>query len=186
MGSLLFSNTHKIKKIKEGVNICPGISFGFNHPATVIMLELLTEESSVRKVRALDIGVGSGILSIFLAKRGVRKIYSIDIDPYILKEAKRNIKNNIRKKRVINLLLKDISFLKKKFSLITANVPVNVHTLIADDVKRLLINQGVLFCGGLLEGQVEELLSLYSNFKQERLLERDGWFALKMKKISEK
>lgn len=122
----------------EDIVIKPGISFGFSHPATTIMLQLLNDEWLSQKKRALDIGCGSGILSIFLERKGLKKIYAIDIDPYIIKETIDNVKNNVCKKKVIKVLLKDIFFLKKPFDLIVANVPINVHMLVATHIKRLL------------------------------------------------
>lgn len=135
-----------------------------------------------KKFRALDIGCGSGILSIFLFKKGTKKIFSVDIDPFIIKEAKKNIRDNIMKKRAVKIFLKDISFFKKHFQLIIANVPINVHSLIRDDVKRLLTKDGLFLSGGLLKGQVDSFLSLYSDFKLEKIVEKDDWFALRLKK----
>ncbi len=151
------------------------------------MLEIIEKSiPSNVPLRALDVGSGSGLLSIFLIKKGLKKVYALDIDPYIIEEAKKNYKKNVAKKRAIRFLIKDLCFFKKRFPMILANVPINVHMLISCDVKRLLDKGGIFIAGGLLEGQLDSFLKLYVEFKVEEIKQKEGWFALNLKKSVEK
>ena len=55
----------------------------------------------------LDAGTGSGIMSLFAARAGAKKVYSIEVDPYVAKLASQNISNN-GYKNVIKVYLKDV------------------------------------------------------------------------------
>ncbi len=167
------------------INIKPGIAFGFDHPATLAMLHLLRDENFNKPVqRALDLGCGSGILSIYLSKvKNVKKIYALDIDPFVLKEAKSNFKSNIKKKRAAIFLLNDFSLLKEPFHIIVANVPINVHILLHSHISRLLTYKGAIYCGGILKSQKDVLLNLYQDFTVINYLEISDWMAFKLRRF---
>lgn len=87
-GHVHFSLTHD-KQLK----LQPGAGFGdLSHPTTVLMLEFL--KTYFKHEVAIDIGCGSGILSVAAAALGALLVYGIDIDPKALCHSKSNAKIN--------------------------------------------------------------------------------------------
>lgn len=161
---------------KACLKVLTQVSFGFNHPATQLTLSVLSEKKHFFEAkRVLDVGTGSGILSLYISKKGAKKVLGIDIDPFIVEEAIKNRKLNRLKKNKVTFLLKDITQLKKAFSLIVANVPLNVHELIAEDVYRLLDSKGYFIVGGFLTTQQDKISKIYNKFTQIEDVSKEDW-----------
>ena len=86
---------HLHPKGSEPFQLLPGPGFGDNsHPTTKLMLKLMP--SLVRGRHVVDVGCGSGILSIAAAKMGALSVHGIDIDPLALSHAANNaLLNNL-------------------------------------------------------------------------------------------
>lgn len=73
----------------EVIELLPGAGFGdYSHPTTKLMVSLMA--SYIPHQIVLDIGCGSGILSVAAAKMGAKKVFACDIDPEALVHAKQN------------------------------------------------------------------------------------------------
>jgi len=82
---------------KEGemvILLDPGMAFGTGLHATTRLCLAAIEEHACAGLRAIDVGTGSGILSIALAKQGVGPIVALDIDPVAVHVAKDNLALN--------------------------------------------------------------------------------------------
>jgi ribosomal protein L11 methyltransferase len=166
----------------KSIIITPGISFGYDHPATILTIEaLLKHKELFINKRVLDVGIGSGILSLVMLKSGAKKIIGIDICPFVVNEAIKNIRKNKIKFKRVRVFLKDISLFKKKFSIIVANVPINVHGLISKSVKALLENDGYLLLGGVMRGDIYKLTNIYNEFQIINMESFDEWITIVMK-----
>ncbi len=72
----------------------PGMAFGTGtHPTTQLCLEAL-EDLIVPAAKVLDLGCGSGILSIAAAKLGALHVYALDIDAVAVEAAQENVDQN--------------------------------------------------------------------------------------------
>jgi ribosomal protein L11 methyltransferase len=75
----------------ETLQLYPGPGFGdFSHPTTRLVLRLM--QPYVKGQPVIDIGCGSGILSLAAAAMGSMQVYGYDIDPEAVKHAKKNLK----------------------------------------------------------------------------------------------
>ncbi len=167
---------------KKCIVIKPGISFGYDHPATILTLKkLLNYKELYQNKRALDVGTGSGILSLVMAKLGAKKVIGLDICPYVVEEAINNVRKNRIKFKKVKVILKDISALKKNFSFIVANVPFNVHKLVSNNVKRLLSKGGALLLGGIMKESVWLIKKIYSDFQEIDFETLDDWSVILLK-----
>ena len=71
------------------LQLVPGPGFGdFSHPTTRLTLKLMAPH--IRHHHVIDIGCGSGILSLAAAALGAQSVYGYDIDPEALSHAKQN------------------------------------------------------------------------------------------------
>ncbi len=170
-----FSNRKK-KYGKNFIFINTTRSFGFDHPATKLTLNMISSHKQFFKnKRVLDVGCGSGILSLYMLKKGAKKAYGLDIDPFVIKEAVKNARANGFTKRRLKLLLSDVSRLLSSFPFIVANVPLNVHSLIAADVIRLLSASGFFIAGGFFPTRADELVQLYKGLTLKGCEKNDDW-----------
>jgi ribosomal protein L11 methyltransferase len=151
-------NTDRIPLI-----IRPGQAFGTgHHPSTSGTLRALEELSKNRHIRhALDVGTGSGILAIAMAKLGVTQVTAIDTDVAAIVNAKENARLNRVAGRV-RVSATPLASLHGRFSLITANILSSTLIGMAPDLKARLRHRGHLVLAGILRREVESVTAAYS------------------------
>ncbi len=126
------------KKDLGNLIINPARGFGTGHHettqlATEFLLEIINKN---KNISMLDIGTGSGILSIIAQKKGVSKIRAIDIDKDAIENALENIKlNNLDS--TIEIDSTPIEKLDKKFDLVVANIITPVLLSIKENFSKL-------------------------------------------------
>ncbi len=168
---------------KEGlmdVVISPGSGFGTGeHPTTCGMLRLLSGLSLSRK-RVLDVGCGSGILSIAAAKLGAKSALALDIDPLAISNARENLVLNAVEDRV-TLVNGTPCCLRGGFDVVLANIDFFTLVSMRDELTRLCKEE--LLISGFLSEDAESILSLYlSCFRVAKAVELSGWVSLHLKK----
>lgn len=135
------------------IEINPGMAFGTGTHATTRMcleaIEHLIRNSSKPIRSMLDVGMGSGILSIAATKLGIKKIVGIDIDPIALTCAKQNIAKNHVADRVS---IKEVSLkkLNRRFDLVVANILTDILIKLRNDLCSHLNKNGILILSGIL------------------------------------
>ena len=170
------------------MRIDPGAAFGTGtHATTSGCLEALEDLGKRHRfVKPLDVGTGSGILAIAMAKMWKLKVLGTDIDPVAIEVADQNAKLN----GVADYLdfrvgpgfqaVSDYA----RFDLIVANILARPLTGIAPDFGRALVPGGYAVLSGLIERDERFVLSPYMNqgMVLERRYVRDGWLTLVLKK----
>ena len=170
---------------RTAVFIDPGMAFGSGtHPTTRLTLELLEKSlSSDLPPLVIDVGCGSGILSIAAAKLGVSKVLGVDNDPDAIRVSEKNaIKNHtsaqcdFKEWSVPELLDHNI-----ESQLIVANIIAPIlEMLFSRGMADLVTPGGILVLSGILQ---EQLSGIKDRLKDEGFLisaelEKEGWFAL--------
>lgn len=129
----------------------------------------------------LDIGTGSGILSLVAAKVGIPEIVATDIDPLAVKVAHENIQRNLLQDRVKvmegNLLQAPVT---GKFNLVVANIIANTILSIIPELSKVLESPGYFLASGIINErfpEVEKALAAHG-FTLIKTLSEDGWIAL--------
>jgi ribosomal protein L11 methyltransferase len=149
---------------RTAIIINPSMAFGTGHHATtqgcLEAIELLHEQYGAPD-RALDLGTGSGILAIALAKLGARRLWATDIDPIALTEARKNSEAN---DVAANIQLSDqpVERLPHPFALIVANLFSDTLVTLAPTLSSALIPQGHLILSGIQRDQERDVLTAYS------------------------
>jgi ribosomal protein L11 methyltransferase len=186
MPSWLEAQNHK----RIPIRIEPGMAFGTGtHPTTQLSLELL-EKWVQPGLSFIDIGCGSGILSIAATKLGAHPVLGIDIDPQAITNAIQNAK--------INDLPTEIEFhsgsvediLAGKFNLnrgsvVVANILTHILIKLLDyGMGDLVLHNGVLLLSGILEEKEKDfLLSLERhNFSPIDRIQMGDWVAMTTKR----
>lgn len=163
----------------------PGLIFGTgSHASTRLCLE--AAESILHPGdQVLDLGSGSGILSIAALKLGAKAAVACDIDPKAEKVARENARrNDIEEERYqveTGNLLKDISLggrvSPKTYQVIFSNIVADVIIALAPQIADFLVPRGVWIGSGIIDSRkkdVEEAL-LKNKFILLQEWEQDGW-----------
>lgn len=132
------------------IEINPSLAFGTGHHETTrLCIEAIEEIARTRDVRSmLDVGCGSGILSISALKLGVRDVTGFDTDPIAIKESRKNAgKNGVLDK--INFFCGYIQSAKGQYDLIVANVYIESILLMKDEFRTRLSPGGRLIVSGI-------------------------------------
>jgi len=131
--------------------INPGMAFGTGQHATTRGCITLIEELCDRQTmhQAADVGTGSGILAIVMAKLGVTSIFAIDNDPVACAATQENCDRNAVSDRVH--VAASIDQIDTQCDLIVANLFANLLLEFAGEFTRLCTPNGILICSGMLE-----------------------------------
>jgi ribosomal protein L11 methyltransferase len=111
--------------IKHEIIITPQMSFGTGHHQTTSLMMNRIFGLDIRNKSVLDMGSGTGILSILASKLGARDLVGIDFDEWAFKNAKENaVLNNVSN---IHFIYGDSSDIQNmKYDIILANINMNI------------------------------------------------------------
>ncbi|NOZ62798.1 MAG: 50S ribosomal protein L11 methyltransferase [Calditrichaeota bacterium] len=146
---------------KITIEIDPQMAFGTGtHETTQLILEIMLKQKRDFK-RILDIGAGTGILSIAAAKLFSGKIFAFDRDPVAVQTARKNAANNGVGERIYFFCSDRLSLSPKKFDLMLANIDRTALEKMLLDIEGNLSPDGlVIFSGILVEERDQFLFSL--------------------------
>lgn len=160
--------------------IDPGMAFGTGtHETTQLASELVREAMALKpNATFVDIGSGTGILSIVAQKEGASKVVSNDIDP----EARRVARENFAKNALDPQWVTDLSAseIQGKFDVVTANILDHVLIILSKDLLALKAEGGVLVLSGILDEHEQDFIRdffLENQLKIHKRISRNEWVA---------
>ncbi len=160
------------------LNIEPGLAFGSgSHHTTKLCLEAL--EGCVNDGNTvLDVGCGSGILSIATLLLGAKKAVGIDIDKLAVKTAKENGKLNSFNEPELTYIEGNLTDkITGKYDIVVANIVADIIIRLTDDVEKFLNPDGYFVTSGIIDIREQEVLEAFekNNFKVIKRYEEGGW-----------
>lgn len=162
----------------------PNNAFGTgHHETTAMMCEMMQEMKKLSSFHVLDVGCGTGLLSILAEKMDACAITGIDNDPSAIKSAIKNAEINECKR--IHFYVADASVaLEGSFHLIVANINRNVLIKESATLTKKLINGGTLLISGFYIFDKGMLTETYESLgmKCVEQKEKNQWCALKFRK----
>lgn len=173
-------DSFKLPKNAKKILLDPGMAFGTgSHPTTILALQLI-EKYLIADQKMLDLGTGSGILTIAASLLGANQITATDIDQNSVNVAKENIQEN--KVTNVELVVSDL-FSKvgdQTFDLIVANILPDILSKLIPDSGRYLKQGGLIILGGINQSAVDRISKMLIdyNFEIIETKELDGWFGL--------
>ena len=191
-GRFFVHGAHDRRKRHSGelaIEIEAGLAFGTGHHGTTSgCLEML--EKVVRREyprNALDLGTGSAVLAIAVAKLAHIPVLATDIDPVAVRVAAANARLNHVKALIETVTAPGfhhpIFGKRAPFDLIVANILARPLMRLAPQMAAHIALGGSIVLSGILERQRDAVISAYvgQNFRHVRTLHREGWVTIHLK-----
>lgn len=158
----------------------PSMGFGTGHHATTRMCLRIMSGLDISDAIVLDLGTGSGVLSMAAALSGARRVTGIDIDQDAIDSAESSAR--------LNTLPDTITFTVADFrrqppapaDLVLANLTGGMLTSTAASIAALVRPGGRLILSGFDHTEVDAVLRAFSGFTEESRLSEDSWIALSL------
>lgn len=192
-GRFLVHGSHDRDKRRAGdlaIEIEAGLAFGTGHHGTTAgCLELINRVVRNERPRnALDLGTGSAVLAIGIAKLAHIPVLATDIDPVATRVATENVRLNGASSEVLCKTATGFhhpAFAAwAPFDLIVANILARPLMKLAPEMARYLTPGGSLILSGILDRQREAVIAAYAGqrFRHVTTLHRDEWVAMHFKR----
>ena len=193
VSSSFFANS--VRQDKYSLTIDASLAFGTGHHySTKFCLELIQElkKMQTNPFTIIDVGCGTGILAIALAKLFRSRVIAVDNDIHSVEMTKRNIIVNnvvqyVKVYRSIGLKGNHLNS-RAKYDLIVANILFNPIKSLMRSFIQNLSNSGFLILSGLTIKQARKLKEISKQFGLKVLVERKeaNWASLLLKRTVDK
>ena len=151
----------RLKRGQIPIDITPGMAFGTGtHATTILCIQALEESLKKRGLSVLDVGTGSGILSIIAAKLGAQEVWGIDVDGVAVENARENLEKN-HVSDIVKIRKGSIALLHRKFNVVIANIDLKSLRKMRNPLLGRLKHRGSLILSGILEEDKERIRRHY-------------------------
>ncbi|MDE3535690.1 50S ribosomal protein L11 methyltransferase [Clostridioides difficile] len=158
------------------IELDPGMAFGTGTHETTSMCIRELEKYVNKDSKVFDIGCGSGILAIAVAKLGAKEVVAVDLDEVAVKVAKENVLENKVEKSVSVMHGNLTDVIKDKADVIVANIIADIIKILAKDVQNFMKEDAIFISSGIILDKVEEV--------KESLIE-NGFEIVEVQKLGE-
>ena len=163
----------------------PGMAFGTGTHETTSLCITTLEEDVKAGMDVLDIGTGSGILSIVADKLGAGRVIGTDLDPAACDTARENVVQNGSDVEIYCGDLTDIPELAGfQADIVVANIMADIIMLLAPKALPILKDGGLFICSGILAERRDEVADFLASHGYEilRTFVKGGWSAIEAQK----
>ena len=161
----------------------PKMSFGTGHHYTTRMMVREMLHQPMNGKRVLDMGCGTGVLSILASKRGASMVVGVDNDQWAYENALENLERN--ETSAVEIRLGEVDVMgQEMFDLILANITRNVLVKDMSAYEQHLSREGTLIVSGFLAEDVQHVLNAGYRCGMNHLntVEDNNWICLTFKK----
>ncbi|WP_260284735.1 50S ribosomal protein L11 methyltransferase [Peribacillus aracenensis] len=162
------------------IELDPGMAFGTGtHPTTVMCIQAL-ERTVQPGDLVVDVGTGSGVLSIAAALLDAKRIQSLDLDEVAVQSAQQNVElNNVQDKVSVsqgNLL----DGVNEQADIVVANILAEVIMRFTDDVAKVVKPGGYFIASGIIQTKKQDVKEaiIASGFTVEETILMEDWVAI--------
>ena len=168
------------------IEIDPGMAFGTGTHETTSMCINQIEKNLKAGDRVIDIGSGSGILSMAAVLLGAEKATGVDLDPVAVRVALENVElNNLQDKiEILHGNLTDV--IREKADIVVANIMADIILMLLEDVREFIKDDGLFISSGIIQEKraAVEARLLEKNFSIVEVETKGEWCAITAQKKS--
>jgi len=174
---------YEAKADERVLELEPGRAFGTGlHETTSLVADaLVAHPGDVKGCSLLDVGCGSGILSLLALLLGASEARCVDIDPEAILVTRENAERNDYATRVLADTT-DVRALDGSFGVVLANIEARVLVPLADAIMARTAPGGLLVLSGVLApdvvAQLEDVKAAYGAFTLESIPRKGEWVAI--------
>ncbi len=164
------------------IRMDPGMAFGTGtHETTRLVMELLQDEIKGGE-RVLDVGCGSGILSLCASKLGAAFCAAYDIDPVAVRVTRENIEADGADNIVCGVsdLLAGVDLSGGKFDFVVANIVADIILRMAPDLSSYILKDTRVILSGIIGERADDIRNAMTalSYKFEREVCDNDWYAM--------
>ena len=158
------------------IAIDPQMAFGTGHHETTRLALLGLEKKIISGDRVLDVGTGSGILSIAAVKLGAVEVMAVDIEAAAIENARANCALNGVDAKVV-LKQGSVQAMSGVFDVVVANIISSILLPMVPELTKRLHSEGCAILGGILEREREAFCAALdrANLVLDEMLEDGEW-----------
>lgn len=142
------------------IKMDPGMAFGTGTHETTRLCLALMEKHLREDMTVMDMGTGSGILAIYAAKLGAKKIDAYDIDPVAVRVAKENFAQNGVSDKIfcdVSDLMENAKKNTEKYDFVCANIVADIVIRLSECMGDYVKKDGLCAVSGIIESQAERV-----------------------------
>lgn len=162
------------------IELDPGMAFGTGtHPTTVMCIQAL--ERTVQKGDlVVDVGTGSGVLSIAAALLEAKQVQALDLDEVAVRSANINVKLNKVQDRVHVSQGNLLDGVEEQADVVVANILAEVIMRFTDDVAKVVKPGGYFVASGIIQPKKDDVKEaiIASGFTIEETIQMEDWVAI--------
>ncbi|MEY8191181.1 50S ribosomal protein L11 methyltransferase [Peribacillus simplex] len=162
------------------IELDPGMAFGTGtHPTTVMCIQAL-ERTVQPGDLVVDVGTGSGVLSIAAALLDAKRIQSLDLDEVAVQSAKQNVELNKVQDKVSVSQGNLLDGVKEQADIVVANILAEVIMRFTDDVAKVVKPGGYFIASGIIQTKKQDVKEaiIASGFTVEETILMEDWVAI--------
>jgi ribosomal protein L11 methyltransferase len=170
---------HSPKSGFQNIILDPALAFGSGHHETTSSCVEILRDEATSSTTLLDVGTGSGILSLIASKIG-STVDLCDIDPISVESAIENFSKN-------GLSYRDAwegsaHSTEREYNLVVANIIPDVIVAIAYHLRNRVKDGGKLLLSGILQNSEERVLEQFTEFSLVKRIQKNEWVTLLLEK----
>ncbi len=167
------------------VIINPGMAFGTgSHATTKLCIRALEKKLRKKGLSVLDVGTGSGILSILAGRMGAGEVLGVDTDEVAVEAARENVRQN-RVSDLVKVRKGSIGHIRRQFDVVVANIDFKGLRRMRQPLLRHVKRKGLLVLSGVLKGEEVRLRQYYmetGHLRWDRSTREGEWVCLSFRK----
>lgn len=168
------------------IRMDPGMAFGTGTHETTRLVILMMQDEQLSGKRLLDVGTGSGILSICASKLGAKSCNAYDIDPVAVKVAAENARDGGCDNITVGVsdLLCGVDLSEGKYDICVANIVSDIIIRMLPDISQYVKDEAPIILSGIIEPRADEVRECIAKcgYKIAKEMKENDWLGIMIKR----